>query len=109
LTAAETLAIRETGYVVAERRGGRVRCVRYRLRFRMAGRLKSRYLGAVAGRANVDALLEQRQQDRALDALVKLAQQFRRSIKPMLQPLIEKTNYHFHGRTLRRSRSKINP
>lgn len=83
----------------------------FKLRFRLQGRQKVKYLGCDAKRAaeiqgELDELQQSRHYDRRLRALTRSASEQLREAKQRLEPLLEGTGWKFHGRAVRRTRRK---
>lgn len=107
LGAAERAALRRQGFVSLEFRGqGQIV---FKLRFRLGGRQRVRYVGADADRAcRVQQALFRWQQDRrrelALGRLSRDAASLLRDIKRRLEPHLNGAGLRFHGRAIRRPR-----
>lgn len=83
----------------------------FKLRFRLKGRQKVKYLGCDAKRAaeiqvELDELQQSRNYDRRLRALARSASEQLREAKQRLEPLLEGTGWKLHGRAVRRTRRK---
>lgn len=81
----------------------------YRLRFRIQGRQRTRYLGsdeAFVGqvRDQLALLQAKRQGQRRLQSEIRNGWQSLRKAKGNLEPLLDGRGYHFHGLTVRRRR-----
>ena len=107
LSGEEIAAIKLQGFVSTERRGPDMTI--FKLRFRLAGRQRVKYLGTDRAAAAIfrDALLRL-QQSRRLDGelryLSRQASKLLQFCKQVLQPGMEQTGFKFHGRALRRTR-----
>jgi hypothetical protein len=107
ITAAELLALQRQGFVSAERRGAQSQI--YKLRFRLLGRQRVRYLGAdPSAAAVIQGILRELQQDRRLRKQIRIAcsnaAQTLRETKRQLEPLLELYGFKFHGQAIRRPR-----
>jgi len=107
LTAEEIAILRQQGFVSREERGAGT--VVFKLRFRLHGRQRVKYLGTDADRCNAIAVqLKQLQRARHIDAklrkLNRAAAKLLRESKRRLEPLVAQCGRHFHGRTIRRWR-----
>jgi hypothetical protein len=108
LTAEEFAELRRQGFVCRERRRGRII---FKLRFRTSeGRQCVRYLGTdPAAAAEVQKDLNDmqiaRRMNHELTRLVHEAGQKLRSSKETLAPALAEAGYHFHGRSIRRTRN----
>ena len=107
LTAEEITAVKRQGVVSAELRGRK--CTVFKLRFRIDGRQRAKYLGTGAALADtVREALRRLQKskwiDQNLQALVREANRLLRESKSQLLPFADAAGYRFHGRTLRRPR-----
>lgn len=107
LTLEERNSLRGQGFVTAERRGPA--CVIFKLRFRMQGRQRVRYLGtdpewAAAVRRALFAWQSLQNVKRQLQRAERDSRQLLRSIKPRLIQAVEAAGLRFHGRQIRRPR-----
>lgn len=108
LGAQELQALRHQGFVSRERRGG---CRVYRLRFRMEGRQVTRYVGTDAAQAaevqqGLDLWQGKRRLERKLGRLAREAgRQLTRAKLQLTEPLARR-GFGFHGRSVRRARSR---
>ena len=107
LTAAEITAIKRQGFVSAESRGPK--CTVYKLRFRVAGRQRVKYVGtdplvADAVREELQRLQKSKHTQRNLQALIGQANRLLRESKSELLTDAKQAGYHFHGQSLRRPR-----
>lgn len=107
LSADEVAAVARTGFVAHERRGSA--CLVYKLRFRMGGRQRVRYLGVDADfvgavREALRDLQRQRDAQRNLRRLAVRARALLRELKPRIAADAEREGYHFHGLALRKGR-----
>ena|SRR5436190_672426 len=111
LSAAEIMTLKTQGTAIRERRGsGFV----FRLRFRMHGRLRTKYVGTDENHANlVKQQLEQLQQRRRvhkqLREIDEASRAFRRDSKKRLKPFLASAGLKFHGNTIRRTRIPKGP
>ena len=108
LNAAELIALRRQGFISRETRG---RSTIFKLRFRMNGQQRVRYLGTDERRiAAIQAALNKLQAGRALDRRLRdLEQQARERLKDSKQrlfPVMKAAGWRFHGRAIRRMRTK---
>ena len=108
LGAEELTAVRRQGFVSRETRGG---SVIFKLRFRVAGRPRVKYLGCDEARAAevqdvLDALQRVRNYDRGLRELSRQANGQLRKSKRQLEPLLKNKGWKFHGRAIRRVKRK---
>lgn len=105
---AERLALRSNGFVCSEERSY---CQVYKLRFRVAGRQRVRYVGSAAAADQIRQELAVWQAGtRAKRALRQAQHEARRAIrqiKPYLAPLVQAAGLKFHGRAIRRPRRRI--
>jgi hypothetical protein len=94
------------GFVSAERRG---ESVYYKLRYRLYGKQRVRYLGDVESARAVADELAVLQHDvrlrRELAALSRAGMQRLRAAKRTLQPFLEARGFHFHGQAIRQRRA----
>ncbi len=107
LTAEEVTALERQGFVSAESRGRK--CTVYKLRFRIGGRQRVRYVGtdpvlADAAREALHCLQKGRLTERELRSLTSEANRLLRESKSRLLPFAEAAGYRFHGRALRQTR-----
>ena len=107
LGAAELAELKTQGFVSCERRSAQ--SLVYKLRFRMDGRQRTRYLGADVARATqVSQYLAQlqalRRANDRLRAVNRLAATQLRAGKQQLEPLVRQAGLRFHGRIIRRPR-----
>ena len=107
LTPEERDSLRVQGFVAAERRGPA--CVVFKLRFRMRGRQRVRYLGtdpewADAVRRALSAWQSLQDAKRLLQRTERDSRKLLRSIKPRLVQAVEAVGLRFHGRLIRTPR-----
>jgi hypothetical protein len=107
LTAEEIAVLRQQGFITREVRGAGT--VVFKLRFRLHGRQRVKYLGTDADRCDAIAVqLERLQRARRIDAklrkLNRAAAKLLRESKRRLEPLVAQCGRHFHGRAIRRWR-----
>lgn len=106
---AERLALRSNGFVCSEERSY---CQVYKLRFRVQGRQRVRYLGtvpAVAEAVRLELMKWQRRRRAAqrLRQAVQYARQVLRESRQRLEPLVLAAGFKLHGREIRRPRRKV--
>ena len=106
LPASEVEALTRQGFVSAERRGSQTY---FKLRYRVSGKQRVRYLGSDARVADeVAAELRRLQQGRrTMLELNRAARHVRsglRDCKRKWQPVFVQLGFRFHGRTLRKRR-----
>jgi hypothetical protein len=104
----EVAALKEQGFVRGEVRGQGL--VVYKLRFRLAGRQRVKFLGRDAAYAawvtrELAILQQPRTRDRRLKQLTRDAGRKLRQSKELIAPLIEQAGFQFHGFAIRRPRS----
>jgi len=101
----ELSALTRQGSVLSEKRGGQFI---YRLRFRVDGRQRVRYVSprdAAALEAELALLQRRVRAHRRVTRLAALARQLLGQRKSTLAPLLEARGYHFHGHAVRRRRN----
>ena len=103
---AEITALKRQGSVIRESRGA---SVVFRLRFRMSGRLRTKYIGTEEAHAiRIEQLLTQLQQRRWITKQLREVEDaskvFRRESKKRLEPFLKSAGLKFHGNTIRRAR-----
>jgi hypothetical protein len=108
LTESDLRALRRQGHVAAERRNNRTI---YKLRFRVAGRQKVRYLGsdpevAKSVAEELRGLQRPTRQERALRRLLTEVARYRRDFKAALIPHVQEIGCTFHGFEIRRPRKR---
>jgi len=101
---AEFAALRRQGFVSAERRGPRL--VIYKLRYRVKGRQRVRYIGsdAIWARQVQEALSRWQEERRLTLDVARLCKDAARQLaksKRRLEPLLTGRGFHFHGRAIR--------
>jgi hypothetical protein len=105
LTDEELEALRSQGFVGQETRHHRLY---YKLRFRLHGKQRVRYIRgaarAQAVRSELDALQHMVLHAREIAALAREGAAILRASKKSLAPLLAARNFHFHGRSIRRRR-----
>ena len=107
LSADEVRELTKQGSIRRERRG---RKTIYRLRFRIQGRQRVRYVSprdATALEAELAALQRPVRSRRQLSAMADIARRLLRHRKSILAPVIEAAGYHFHGLEIRRRRNFV--
>lgn len=98
-------ALLRQGFVSREWRGGKTI---FRLRYRVGGRQRVRYVSprdAAALEIELATLQRRVQARRRLAAVAVLARDMLRQRRSMLSPRIELRGYHFHGYQIRRRRN----
>ena len=108
LTSEETAALKHQGFITGEPRGGRII---YKLRFRMNGRQRVRYLGNDSRRAGcieqfVKSLQRGRRIKKELQDLDRKVAKNLSTMKQRLQPFLDQAGLKFHGLAIRRPRGK---
>ncbi len=108
LAPAEVAALTQQGFVSSERRGPN--SLVYKLRYRLQGRQRVRYLGTCALTARaIEQELQQLQRTRhERRQLLQLHALMRRQLKAgkaALRPLLQSAGFAFHGFAVRRKRS----
>ena len=108
LTPEEIAQVKLQGFVSREQRGTNTTV--FKLRYRLDGRQRTKYLGTDVDRAiiieqQLKKLQSARELNKKLRALNRKAAQLLRKIKPRLEPLVAQMGLRFHGRVLRRSRT----
>lgn len=102
----ELRALETQGFVSAEKRRGRMY---YKLRFRVDGKQRVRYLGGIQAAQAVEAELKVLQRSvrarRQLAVLRRAATQQLRAAKQALQPFLDACGFHFHGQAVRKRRA----
>ncbi len=106
LTPAQMMAVAATGYLVTDDRNRRTY---FKLRYRMSGRQKVKYIGAnVEKAAKIQAelrLLQQRRNaERNLRRLNERARAHLKAMKRKLEPTLQEFGLTFHGLAVRRPR-----
>lgn len=108
LYAEELVALRRQGFISAERRrpGG---TVLFKLRLRIDGRQRTRYLGTDLSfiervRSELATLQAATKRDRKLEQAVRRARVALRAAKAALAPYLIAAGYRYHGLTIRRRR-----
>ena len=104
----EFSAIRRQGFVAREARGN---SVIFKLRFRLCGKQRVKYLGryeelAVAVQRELNELQKGRVRMRRLGELVRLARRRLKDSKRQLEPMLAEAGWKFHGRSLRRMQER---
>jgi hypothetical protein len=101
----ELRGLTRQGVIRSERRGSKTI---FRLRYRVLGRQRARYVSrrdAAALEAELGTLQRQVRARRRLTRLAVLARQALRIRRSTLLPLLESRGFHFHGHQIRRSRN----
>jgi hypothetical protein len=112
LSAADQAALSRQGFISREVRGRRSAV--YKLRFRVGGRQRVRYLGTDAGGIRrVQEALHELQEDRRLELALgrlhhEVAQRLCDSKRRLAAPLVA-AGFGFHGRAARRPRQRLRP
>jgi hypothetical protein len=106
----ELSALRRQGYIQRDRRAGGSRTY-LRLRFRVAGRMRTVYLGtderlAANVQRELDLLQAPRRKKLQLARAVQLGRQTLRRTKLRLVPTLAELGMHYHGDTIRQRRPK---
>src|ERR1019366_7203395 len=109
LSQAEYAQLATQGFVTSEWRGSRGPY--FKLRFRQGAKQVVRYLGAdpTAARAldeELHCLQAAHRRHQLLRALVQQAARALRQAKQTLEPLLQDSGYHFHGRAIRAFRGR---
>lgn len=109
LSHADLEELKSQGFVGAQSREPSRPC--FVLRFRSGGRQKVRYIGTDPVRAEqirreLAALQEERKHELELGRLTRQARRMLRETKVALEPVLNATGYIFHGRAIRRPRSR---
>lgn len=107
LSRAELAALTDQGCVIAERRGASTSV--FKLRFRLGGRQKTKYLGSDAAAAArigqaLAAWQAPRQRDRRLRCCAAKGRALLRDVKRRLEGSLQAAGFKFHGRAIRRPR-----
>jgi hypothetical protein len=101
----ELVVLTRQGFITSERRG---RKTLFRLRYRVHGRQRVRYVSprdASALEAELGKLQKRVRARRRLNVLAALARQVLRQRRSTLAPLLESRGCHFHGYQVRRYRN----
>jgi hypothetical protein len=106
LSAAEVVALSTQGFVGQETRGG---CTVFRLRYRMHGEVRTRYLGTdpIVAEQVRRALVQLHSAGALNRALRRLARNIGTKlsgVKAELAPQLEQAGFYFHGQAIRRRR-----
>ncbi len=106
LSATELATLATQGFVGRETRGD---CTVYRLRYRVDGKVRTRYLGTDPALAEQvrRALVQMHEADTLSRALRQLARNIGdklSGVKAELAPHLEQAGFHFHGQAIRRRR-----
>ena len=109
LTEEELVALRQQGFVSVEQRG---ESQYFKLRFRLGGVQRVRYLGSTSEtaeriRAELTSLQQERRRDRVIARLTRDAIKLLRSTKRELEPLLRVWGILFHGFSPRRIRARV--
>jgi hypothetical protein len=107
LSTEELRALLSQGFVSAERRA---KHTYYKLRFRLAGRQRVRYLGTDPEEAGqlqriLEELQARRRHKSELARRVETAARQLRGFKRILEPLVLQAGYRCHGQAIRRPRT----
>lgn len=105
LSAEELSSLARQGFIRSETRGSKTI---YRLRYRVHGRQRARYVSPRDAAALEGELASWQRQVRArrrLNELVALARKLLAQRRATLAPLLAEQGYHFHGYQIRRSRN----
>lgn len=102
----EIAALKRQGSVIGEKRGSRVV---YKLRYRMQGRQRTKYLGCdlemtVEIKRQLEELQHSRRVMKSLRDYARIAAATLRQSKKQLEPLFADAGFRFHGQAIRRSR-----
>jgi hypothetical protein len=112
LSASDQAALARQGFISREIRGSRSAI--YKLRFRVDGRQRVRYLGTDAsGIRRVQEALHELQEDRRLERALSrrhrdVAQLLRENKRRLAAP-VAVAGFRFHGRAIRRPRPRARP
>jgi hypothetical protein len=106
LSTMEFDALARQGFVCEERRRD---TTYYKLRYRLAGKQRVRYIGEVAAALVVKRELASLQQNarsrRQVTALRQVASKQLREAKQLLQPYLQERGLYYHGQAIRKRRS----
>lgn len=104
----EIAALRQQGFVACEARAGRVI---YKLRFRLRGRQRVRYLGTDPARADgverlIQAIQSGRRFKKQLRELDHEVTEKLKNLKQRLSPFLDRAGLKFHGLAIRLPRAR---